>query len=114
MGHSSVRHSRSRFGALHALLGRRRPLPARARFWKPWLEGLEVRNAPAVVDVLGHLPLAEYNQFIASQPGLKNWGNEPSIAVNPTDPTKIAIVSFNYPVFVNLPAVDGKDGVWYS
>jgi hypothetical protein len=78
------------------------------------LEGLETRHSPAVIDVLGHLPLAEYNQFIASKPGLKNWGNEPSIAVNPTDPTNIAIVSFNYPVFVGLPAVDGKDGVWYS
>ena len=92
----------------------RRPLPARGRPWKPWLEVLEDRNLPAVIDVLGHLPLDEYNQFIASHPTFKDWGNEPSIAVNPTDPNKIAIVTFNYPIFVSQADVAGKDGVWYS
>src|SRR5258708_3807798 len=47
------------------------------------------------VDVLGHIPVADFTSLIAPQ-SYKDWGNEPFIAVNPLDPTKIVISSFGF------------------
>jgi hypothetical protein len=62
------------------------------------------------VDVVGNLPPAEFNQFIRPQ-SYKDWGNEPSIAVNPTDPTKVVVASFAY----GSPFVPSANAsLWYS
>jgi hypothetical protein len=65
-------------------------------------------NAQVPVDVIGTLPVADYNTFIAPQ-AYNDWGNEPVVAINPTDPGKIVISSFafdtGYPIGASL---------WYS
>jgi hypothetical protein len=66
-----------------------------------------------VIDVIGHLPLAEYNQFINSQ-ALKDWGNEPTIAVNPVNPNEIAITTFAYGSFIQTGPGSNKASLWYS
>jgi hypothetical protein len=74
------------------------------------LELLEDRSVPSAVpiDVVGHLPAAEYNQFItnAQVNFYKDWGNEPYVAVNPLDPSQIVVSSFAY----NTP----RASLWYS
>jgi hypothetical protein len=70
--------------------------------------------APRVIDVIGNLPVAEYNQFIGSQ-SLKDWGNEPFIAVNPTNTSQVVISSFAYGAFVSGSGdAAGKSSIWYS
>jgi hypothetical protein len=85
------------------------------------LEVLEARTLPSVspIDVVGHLSPADYNQFIANALNFqgnpyKDWGNEPSIAVNPTDPNKIVVATFAYGVFMQAPPGDTLSSVWYS
>jgi hypothetical protein len=68
---------------------------------------LEDRNllSASPIDVVGHLPVTEYNQFIRDavtflgNTPYKAWGNEPSIAVNPTNPSQVVISSFAYGFF---------------
>ncbi|HEX9255098.1 MAG TPA: hypothetical protein VF938_06115, partial [Candidatus Angelobacter sp.] len=52
-----------------------------------------VKAAQAVappVDVVGHLSSSEFASYIAPQ-SYRDWGNEPCIAVNPTNPQEIVI-----------------------
>ena len=63
------------------------------------LEVLEDRRVPSTgpIDVIGRLPATEYNQFIPNAinyegNAFKDWGNEPSIAVNPLNPNQIVFV----------------------
>jgi hypothetical protein len=58
------------------------------------LEGRNLLSAPAVIDVVGHLPATEYNQFIAGALNFqgnpfKDWGNEPSLAINPLEMAEV-------------------------
>src|SRR5215471_269152 len=64
--------------------------------------------AQVPVDVIGTLPIAEYNTWIAP-PTYNEWGFEPFIAVNPADPSKIVISSLAY----NSAFSDGAS-LWYS
>src|SRR5262249_46709781 len=80
-----------------------RPQAARRRGRPLTVEQLEDRNlvSVALIDVVGHLPVAEYNQFIANAinsdgNAFLDWGNEPSVAVNPKNPSQIVISTFNY------------------
>jgi hypothetical protein len=62
-------------------------------------------SVSAVVDVVGHLPVAEYNQFIRNAVNFQgypyqDWGNEPSLAVNPLNPNQMAIATFAYGHYV--------------
>ena len=77
---------------------------------RPTLEELENRCLLSItpVDVVGNLPPAEFNQYIAPQ-SYKDWGNEPSIAVNPLDPTQVVISSFAYG-----SGSSGNASLWYS
>jgi hypothetical protein len=58
------------------------------------------------VDIVGHLPLFEYNTYI-SPAGRNNWGGEPHIAVNPVDPNKMVVTTFSG---FNTPGAS----LWYS
>jgi hypothetical protein len=86
------------------------------------VEQLEPRNlltAPPVIDVVGHLPVTEYNQFIRNAVNFegnpfKDWGNEPMIAVNPVNPSQIAITSFAYGSFVMSGLGATRASLWYS
>src|SRR5215472_6274964 len=74
-----------------------------------WLAGLPLESlGQAPMDVIGTLPLAEYNTWIAP-PTYNEWGFEPCIAVNPTDPNKIIISSTVY----NSDFMEGAS-LWYS
>jgi hypothetical protein len=87
------------------------------------LELLEGRNLLNIgpIDVVGHLPVAEYNQFIANAVNFqgdpyKDWGNEPSVAVNPTNPSEIIVSSFAYgpgSFVVSGPGAT-QASLWYS
>jgi hypothetical protein len=75
-----------------------------------WSAGSPVPTfAQVPVDVIGTLPLAEYNTWIAPPTDYHDWGFEPFIAVNPADPNKIVISSSAY----NTAFVDGAS-LWYS
>ena len=63
-----------------------------------------------VVDVVGNLPASDYTQFIAGR-AYKDWGNEPSVAVNPLDPSKIVISSFG---FSTTSVTQPGASIWYS
>jgi hypothetical protein len=86
------------------------------------LEPLEDRNllsAPPVLDVVGHLPVVEYNQFIRDAldfrgNSYKDWGNEPTVAVNPLKPNQIAISTFAYGSFVRTGPGATNTSLWYS
>ncbi len=74
-----------------------------------WAAGLPLQaNAQVPVDVIGTLPVAEYNTYIGSV-SYDAWGFEPFIAVNPTDPNKIVISSQAY----NTGSSYGAS-LWYS
>src|SRR6266853_405470 len=61
-----------------------------------WAAGWPLQaKAQVPVDVIGTLPVADYNTFIAPY-ATGNWGFEPFIAVNPVDPNKIVISSQAY------------------
>jgi hypothetical protein len=83
------------------------------------LEHRNLLNAPPVIDVVGHLPATEYNQFIRDAVNFegnpfKDWGNEPMIAVNPVNPSQIAITSFAYGNFVTSGLGATRASLWYS
>jgi hypothetical protein len=87
------------------------------------LEVLESRDLLNVgpIDVIGHLPVAEYNQFIANAinfqgNAFKDWGNEPSVAVNPTNPNEIVVSTFAYGPdgFVTSGPGATQASLWYS
>jgi hypothetical protein len=73
------------------------------------------------IDVIGHLPVAEYNQFIANAVNFegnpfKDWGNEPCVAVNPTNPNEIVVSTFAYGPdgFVTSGPGATQASLWYS
>jgi hypothetical protein len=94
------------------------------RRYRLQLEVLESRDLLNVgpIDVIGHLPVAEYNQFIANVVNvegnpLKDWGSEPCVAVNPTNPNEIVVSTFAYspdygPVMSGPGATQAS--LWYS
>jgi hypothetical protein len=57
------------------------------------LAGLVV-GAP--IDIIGNLPLADFTGNGYGTNTYKDWGNEPSVAVNPTNPNQILASSFAY------------------
>jgi len=62
------------------------------------------------IDVIGNLPAA---QFIANGYGTntyKDWGNEPFVAVNPTNPNDVFVSSFAY----NTSSTTSGANVFYS
>jgi hypothetical protein len=65
-------------------------------------------DAQVQVDVVGTLRVDDYNTYIAPQ-GYSDWGNEPVVAINPTDPSKIVISSFAFDTGYSLGA-----SLWYS
>ncbi len=107
--------------SLATMLGRsRRPKGVRART-QLQVELLEDRSVPSTgpIDVIGHLPASEYNQFVANVLNVegdpfKDWGNEPSIAVNPLDPNKIVISTFSYGTWISQQPAPTQAAVWYS
>ncbi len=74
------------------------------------VEQLEDRTLLAVTDVIGHMTAAQFTPLIGNQTGYKNWGNEPFIAVNPTDPNKMVITGFGY----GTSSTGNGMSVWYS
>jgi autotransporter-associated beta strand protein len=57
----------------------------------------------AAIDIVGHLPLTEYNASIGTG---TMWGNEPFVAVNPLNFKQVAVSSFAY----DTPGAS----LWYS
>src|SRR4029453_18487158 len=53
-----------------------------------------VVNTP--IDVIGNLSVAQFTGFGYGTSTYKDWGNEPSVAVNPLDPNQIVISSFSF------------------
>src|SRR5947209_13237726 len=49
----------------------------------------------AVLDVIGSLSASDFTAYIAPQ-SYRDWGNEPSIAVNPINPQEMVMASFGY------------------
>jgi len=71
-----------------------------------------VKAAQAVappVDVVGHLSSSEFASYIAPQ-SYRDWGNEPCIAVNPTNPQEIVISSFGYGSWISNSTAQ----LWHS
>jgi hypothetical protein len=66
---------------------------------------------PPVVDVVGNLLPSDFSSFIGPVTNYKDWGNEPSIAVNPLDPTKIVVSSFAYGT---TGGTQPGASIWYS
>jgi hypothetical protein len=56
--------------------------------------GTPVVNAP--IDVIGNLSAADFTSNNYGTNSYKDWGNEPSVAVNPLNPNDILISSFAY------------------
>jgi hypothetical protein len=50
----------------------------------------------AAVDVIGNLPAASFTGLGYGSQAYKDWGNEPSVAVNPLNPNEIVVSSFSY------------------
>ena len=50
----------------------------------------------APVDVIGNLPLSEFTGSGYGTRAYKDWGNEPSVAVDPSNPNNIVISSFSF------------------
>lgn len=50
----------------------------------------------APVDVIGNLPLAQFTSNGYGTNSYKDWGNEPSVAVNPLNTNEIFVSSFSY------------------
>jgi hypothetical protein len=48
------------------------------------------------VDVLGNLPAATFASFNYAGRSYKDWGNEPSVAVDPTSPNNVVVSSFSF------------------
>jgi hypothetical protein len=77
-------------------------LPAPAAF-----AGLVV-GAP--IDVIGNLSLAQFTGLGYGTNTYKDWGNEPFVAVNPTNPNDVLISSFAY----NTSTTKSGANVFYS
>lgn len=69
----------------------------------------QVRAAPPVVDVVGNMSSSQFSSLIAPQ-NYKDWGNEPFIAVNPTNPNNIAVSGFGY----GTSSTSSGSSIWYS
>jgi hypothetical protein len=111
----------NRFPRFRCRLDAKKRRPPCVRLQLELLEGRNLLSAPAVIDVVGHLPIAEYNQFIANAVNYqgdpyKDWGNEPSIAVNPANPSQIVVSSFAYGPgsFVESGPGATQASLWYS
>ena len=63
----------------------------------------------APVDVLGNLSTTDFTTYIVPQT-YRDWGNEPCVAVNPTNPLQIAISSFGFASWVARTTAQ----LWYS
>src|SRR6266700_192050 len=63
----------------------------------------------AAVDVVGNLPSSDYNTYIAPQ-SYRDWGNEPCIAVNPTNPQEMIISTFGFGSWISSATAQ----LWYS
>ena len=59
----------------------------------PALAGVVVNTA---VDVIGHLTTAQFTGFGYGTNTYKDWGNEPSVTVNPLNPLEAVVSSFSY------------------
>ncbi len=55
----------------------------------------------APIDVVGHLPAAIFTADHFATQSYKDWGNEPSVAVDPLDPSRIVVSSFAFGTGVN-------------
>ena len=68
-------------------------------------------------DLLGRLPASEFTNHIIGgfgEAGWKDWGREPSIAVNPLDPNKMVVATFAYgrnPIDLTYL---GEASLWYT
>jgi hypothetical protein len=62
----------------------------------PASEALASLIVSAPVDVIGNLPLSEFTGSGYATRTYKDWGNEPSIAVDPSSPNHIVISSFSF------------------
>ena len=51
-------------------------------------------NAP--IDIIGNLPLAQFTGNGYGTRSYKDWGNEPSVAVNPLNPNDVFVSSFSF------------------
>jgi len=67
-------------------------------------------NAP--IDVVGHLPLATFTGNNFATQSYKDWGNEPFVAVNPTNTNDIVVSSFAFltPTNPNASIFHSTDG----
>jgi hypothetical protein len=63
----------------------------------------------AVVDVLGSLSPSDFSAYVASQ-SFCDWGNEPSVAVNPRNPQELIVASFGYGSWVSSSTAQ----LWHS
>jgi hypothetical protein len=73
----------------------------------------------SAIDVVGHLPPAAYNTYIANAVTFqgnvfKDWGNEPFVAVNQVNPNQIVVSSFAYGAYVFTFPGDTRSSLWYS
>jgi hypothetical protein len=62
-----------------------------------------------VIDVLGNMPVSQFSSLIAPN-GYHDWGNEPYIAVNPTNPSQIVVTGF---AFSSSSTTRGAS-LWYT
>ncbi|HWW01132.1 MAG TPA: hypothetical protein VNZ64_15660 [Candidatus Acidoferrum sp.] len=62
-----------------------------------------------VIDVIGHLATSDYNTYIAAQT-YRDWGNEPCVAVNPSNPQEVVVSSFGYGSWISRNTAQ----LWYS
>ena len=81
----------------------------RLLFYSPVLFFCAANASAAVVDVLGALSPGDFSAYIAPQT-YRDWGNEPSVAVNPTNPQEIIISSFAYGSWVSSSTAQ----LWHS
>jgi len=66
-------------------------------------------RAAGPIDVVGNMSAAQFAALIAPQ-SYKDWGNEPFVAINPTDPTKIVVSGFAY----GSNSTGNGASLWYS
>jgi hypothetical protein len=64
----------------------------------------------APVDVIGNLPLSEFTASRYGTRPYKDWGNEPSVAVDPANPNNIVISSFSF----GTSSTGGGANIFYS
>src|SRR4030095_536338 len=48
------------------------------------------------IDVIGNMPLAQFTGNGYGTRSYKDWGNEPSVAVNPLNPNDVFVSSFSF------------------